>query len=74
VKHSGATEVRLRFIIEKQELTIAVEDNGRGISTAASELSEGLRNMRARLEGIGGRCRMESNGAGTTVSFAFPLV
>jgi ligand-binding sensor domain-containing protein/signal transduction histidine kinase len=74
VKHSGATEVRLRFILEKQELTIAVEDNGRGISAPAGELSEGTRNMRARLQGIGGRCRMESNGTGTKVSFAFPLV
>jgi ligand-binding sensor domain-containing protein/signal transduction histidine kinase len=75
VKHSGATEVRLRFILEKQELTIAVEDNGRGISAAAAgDFSEGSRNMRARLEGIGGHCRLESNGAGTKVSFAFPLV
>ena len=36
--------------LEAGALRVSVEDNGRGISAEADELSEGLRGMRERME------------------------
>ncbi len=72
-KHSGANEVRLRLRLEAGELTVAVEDNGRGLPDEVAASSEGLRNLRTRLAGIGGTCRIESDARGTSVCFSLPL-
>ena len=72
VKHSSASEVRLRVSIDAGELKLKVEDNGRGLSAAASELSEGLRSMRERMTRIGGACHIASDAAGTSVCFSLP--
>ena len=73
VKHSGASEVWLRLNAESGGVTATVEDNGRGISTDTGEFSEGLRNLRSRMTGIGGACRIESGASGTRVIFTLPL-
>jgi signal transduction histidine kinase len=73
VKHSGASEVWLRMKLEKGVLNVSVDDNGRGISAQADELSEGLRSMRDRMERIGGTCRIESDSTGTRVGLTLPL-
>jgi signal transduction histidine kinase len=74
VHHSGATEVRfnLRAVNGHIELTIA--DNGRGLTDGArTSAMDGVNNMRARLEKLGGRFEMQSPAAGgTTVRFEVP--
>jgi signal transduction histidine kinase/ligand-binding sensor domain-containing protein len=73
VKHSAATEVWLRLHADHRELKIAVEDNGQGLPEGVSELSEGLRNMHARLTSIGGECSVQSGATGTRVFFSLSL-
>ncbi|MHA3774024.1 sensor histidine kinase [Verrucomicrobiota bacterium sgz303538] len=74
VKHSDAAEVWLRLRIEQRLLEITIEDNGHGFSSAASDLSDGLRNMRQRLMTLGGECRIDSTaGRGTSVCFSLLL-
>ena len=74
VKHSGAREVWLRLGLDAGQLLITVEDHGRGFDPAASAGGEGLRNLRERLAGLGGDCRIDSiDGAGTSVHFRLPL-
>lgn len=70
VKHSGATEVRLRLECRPLSLVVVVQDNGKGLPGDGSPLSEGLRNMRARMEGVGGTCLIESDQSGTMVTFS----
>ena len=69
VRHSQATEVWLRFKVEAGCLRIVVEDNGRGFDPAAAATGgDGLDNLRARLGGLGGTCRIVSRtGGGTAV-------
>ncbi|MBX3748301.1 MAG: ATP-binding protein [Verrucomicrobiae bacterium] len=70
VRHAQATEVRLRLAVEQGDFVIAVEDNGRGLTRrpdtgvpthpGRSEPNrngegDGLRNIRQRLDEIGGR-------------------
>jgi signal transduction histidine kinase len=73
VKHSAATEARLGVEFTEAMLKVTVQDNGRGFRTESKNLSEGLRNMQARLAGIGGSCDISSEPSGTCVRFVLPL-
>ncbi|HEV2692174.1 MAG TPA: two-component regulator propeller domain-containing protein [Verrucomicrobiae bacterium] len=76
VKHSKATEVWLRVSITAKTLHVSIEDNGCGFESAAAgndPWADGLRNMRERLEEMGGRCEIQSRlGAGTTIIVDLP--
>lgn len=68
IKHAKATEVVVRITFEKMFLTISVQDNGRGFVPADSPAGNGLKNIKLRLESIGGSSLIESQpGTGTTV-------
>jgi len=75
VRHSNATEVWLRLRCEADELGIAVEDDGCGLPANSPETGhDGLTNIRARIERLGGRFRVESEpGKGTKLGFSLPL-
>jgi signal transduction histidine kinase len=55
-------------------LELAIEDNGQGFELGPEAAgADGLRNLRQRLAGIGGECRIESRpGAGTRVVLRLP--
>jgi signal transduction histidine kinase len=75
VRHSGATEVRLAVRVAQRELELAVTDNGRGLPAAdRTDEMDGVANMRARIEKLGGRFEMVSPEAGgTTLRFCVPV-
>ena len=76
VKHAGATEVWLLITVTSQALRVVVEDNGRGFEhPPENALADGLRNIRHRLQEIGGQSQIQSRpGAGTviTIELAWP--
>ena len=72
LKHSGARQVEISVGMDGPEFEIRVSDDGRGFdpSTADSSLGNGLKNMKARMERIGGKLFVESSaGDGTTLRF-----
>jgi PAS domain S-box-containing protein len=75
VKHSEATEVSLQMGIADTEFTITISDNGKGFETGKLKpFSNGLSNMRKRMDKIGGAIRLKSQpGHGTTVALAIHL-
>lgn len=75
IRHSGASEVRIALDVVDGRLHVDVTDNGRGFeSSAALPGSDGLANMRQRMEKLGGLCQVESHpGVGTTVRLRLPL-
>lgn len=73
VKHPATTEVMLRLSLDARELKITVEDNGRGLSADSNEMSEGVQSMHARMERLGGSCRIDGGADGTNVCFSLPL-
>jgi signal transduction histidine kinase len=75
VRHAEASEVRLSFRAEDGQLRLTVSDNGRGLSSAVqTEAMDGIANMRARIEKLGGKFEIDGgNGSGTTVQFYIPL-
>jgi signal transduction histidine kinase len=74
VRHSRATEVRLRIGLEKGEAKLSVTDNGCGLpDSLRSEEMDGVANMRARVEKLGGHFELRSQpGRGTTLNFSIP--
>ena len=75
LKHSGATEVWLRLALVNSQVTVEIEDNGRGFDPASVPPGgNGLDNMRSRLEEGGGRTTLTSApGKGTKVQFTFAV-
>lgn len=75
VRHAGATEVRFRLDVEGDQLILTVRDNGRGLPPERMVPGmDGLANLRARCEKLGGRLEVESAaGEGTTLRFCLPL-
>jgi signal transduction histidine kinase/ligand-binding sensor domain-containing protein len=73
-KHARATEVWLRAAADGTALDMVIEDNGRGFAAAPDDaLADGLRNMRQRMEEIGGEFLVTSRpGAGTKITLHLP--
>jgi signal transduction histidine kinase len=78
VKHSQASQVRIRLGMERRKLSLQVADNGRGFEQkeAFSEMGGhfGLLGMRERAERLGGELQLHSEpGQGTQVKVTVPL-
>jgi len=69
VRHSRATECRLRFTIENGQRRLIVEDNG---EHGFAREGNGLRGMRERIESLGGSLSLERD-HGTRLLIDLPL-
>jgi len=71
LKHACATEVSLQARIVRQRIEISVRDNGTGFDPALVEAAtarSGLKNMRQRIESLGGQFAIQTApGDGTIV-------
>jgi two-component system NarL family sensor kinase len=73
VRHAGAASCSLR-LVGGTELTVVVEDDGRGLPTEL-RAGVGLVSMHDRAAELGGECRVEPRpGGGTRVVARLPLV
>jgi signal transduction histidine kinase/ligand-binding sensor domain-containing protein len=74
IKHARATEVWLRIHAGAGGLRMVVEDNGCGFERAPEDaLADGLRNMRQRMNELGGQFQIQSRpGAGTQIIIELP--
>lgn len=82
MKHSGAGQVVVEIVCDKDSLQIISRDNGRGFSPDAVlvcdprsvRVGHGLSGLKRRLDSLGGQCVVSSEpGQGTTVVFKIPL-
>ncbi|MBN8461067.1 MAG: sensor histidine kinase [Verrucomicrobia bacterium] len=75
VRHASATTIHLGFRYEAPDLRVTIADDGCGFAGEIPPGScDGLRNMKTRLESIGGSADIRSTpGAGTVVDFRLPL-
>jgi signal transduction histidine kinase/ligand-binding sensor domain-containing protein len=74
VRHANATAVHLRITATEELLELCIDDNGRGFEQASDiDGADGLRNMRQRIEEIGGRFTLDSRpDSGTKIVFTCP--
>jgi ligand-binding sensor domain-containing protein/signal transduction histidine kinase len=75
VKHAGASEIQIDVAVTQARLQVTITDNGTGFEPRLNETSRnGLRNMRHRLETIGGSFDLTTQpGLGTRVQLAVDL-
>lgn len=70
-KHAGASQVQLRLIFGASGMRLRITDDGQGFDEQAVALDPrrgiGLRNMRERVESIGGRFMIRSRNGRTDV-------
>ena len=60
VKYAQATQVTLRFDYQHGQLTVLIDDNGRGFDSAASTARTGLQSMHQRAKAMGGSLAIRS--------------
>jgi len=77
VRHAQATAVSIRLRLEPSKCILEIEDNGRGVAglgDATGSSRNGLRNMRKRMEEIGGSFSISrAPEAGTLVRLIIPI-
>jgi signal transduction histidine kinase len=59
LKHSRATELKMKIELEKNVLMINITDNGIGISDKSQRTGLGLDSLECRMKSIGGNCAFE---------------
>ena len=74
-RHAQATTCRVSLLRRDESAVLEIDDDGRGFKPGrGSSRGQGLRNMRERVEAIGGTFSVESaSGEGTTVRAQLPL-
>ncbi|MBS1736641.1 MAG: hypothetical protein JSS98_08590 [Bacteroidetes bacterium] len=74
LKHSNATCIQLSFRIIDKELRFMVSDNGSGINEEKTRAdANGMKNLRKRINDIGGTISWLNKTQGTQVNYSMPL-
>ena len=82
-RHSGAANAHIRIVRSKRDVSVRIEDDGKGIPTpklhemaSAATPGVGIRGMRERVRQLGGTLQIDSKGIGkgTVVVIRLPLV
>jgi signal transduction histidine kinase len=80
VKHSNASEVKVKVRSDGGKIVVTVRDNGRGFNAAAASVYDGekggfgLFSIREKVSRLGGAFRLSSrHGSGTLAVITAPL-
>jgi len=75
VKHSGADSAWLRLKVSPDRFVLEIEDNGKGLTAADQNKGRnGLRNMRKRMEDVGGEFEFAvGENGGTRITLKAPI-
>lgn len=71
IKHSNATESTIQLLHNDTHLEIITEDNGTGFTETATK-GIGLKNIRSRIDYLGGNINIDSGNSGTTTIIHIP--
>jgi signal transduction histidine kinase len=73
IRHSQASEFEALLVFESGEIILEVRDNGRGFDPAKTHEGFGIRGIRERVDGMGGKFTIQSaEGRGTVISILIP--
>jgi len=79
IKHSGATQVKVEFAFDEDEVKLAIRDNGSGLGDTTHQQCQtgkhlGLASIRERTLLLNGTCKINSEpGKGTRVQVSIPI-
>ncbi|MEZ5937352.1 MAG: histidine kinase [Hyphomonadaceae bacterium] len=72
IKHAGATRLGVSLQITPHRVEVVVEDDGSGFDIETVKLGQGLANMKARVEGVGGAFALSRGETGAQLQAHFP--
>lgn len=73
IKYAEASQFLISFSTEKKQLILHVKDNGKGFGESPQKKGIGLKNLKERVEEIGGSFDIETNEKGTRTSVRIPM-
>ena len=74
-KHSGASNISLQIIKDKNNLIMSFEDNGKGFDPKEASYGYGLKNIDKRIKELRGELNIDSNiGQGTFIILTLPVL
>lgn len=74
MKHSGAESIHLSLVIEKDKYCFNVKDDGVGMPASKNKVgSNGLKNMKKRMEDISGSIEWKNEMKGTLVEYCLTI-
>ena len=74
-KHSGASNISLQIIKDKNNLVMSFEDNGKGFDAKETSYGYGLKNINKRIKELRGELNIDSNiGQGTFITLTLPVL
>jgi len=71
LRHSGANHLVVQLSRHDNEISLTVEDNGKGMDVNANRNGSGLKNIRSRVDYLKGKIHIESSEKGTSVFIQF---
>ena len=71
IKHAEAKEINIDIVLA-EEITLIVEDNGKGFDFSKTLKGIGIRNVKSRVAFLGGKVEFDSNKNGTSVIINVP--
>jgi two-component system NarL family sensor kinase len=60
LKHAEATEITVQLVKDESQISLTVEDNGKGFDPSLIQQGAGLTSIRTRVEALGGRLDIQS--------------
>lgn len=73
VRHSGASSVEIELSEVSGQLTVTLQDDGKGFEAETVRLGNGFKNLAARVGQLGGTFDISSSPLGTRISACLPL-
>jgi len=74
IRHADANQISLQIIANQQELSLFIEDNGKGFDTKKMQPGMGLNNIMTRIDNLGGSMDIDSMpNRGTIIAVNIPF-
>ncbi|MBT8395256.1 MAG: hypothetical protein KJN66_10460, partial [Bacteroidia bacterium] len=74
IKHAKANEVTIQIIGYQKEITLSIEDDGKGFDSIAIKEGIGIKNMSARIKSLKGKFSIDSQpNVGTSILITVPI-
>lgn len=73
IKHAEATQALVQINFHENEISVSVEDDGKGFDTTLAHEGIGLKNIRSRVQSIQGELDIKSSEKGTFVHILIPI-
>jgi signal transduction histidine kinase len=75
IKHSKARNIKIRCKKEESSIVFEITDDGIGFNVSGNGSGNGLRNIRRRVQELGGELLIQTNnGAGSKFNYSIPVI